>query len=111
MARWLATDEFGLFEPVARSLRIEGFSTSVRLEQIFWDLLDQMAGERGLTTCALVAEIHREVSASVKPLTNFSSALRVICLRQLELQGAAAEPAPNGKPSGGPVRFWSRLAG
>jgi predicted DNA-binding ribbon-helix-helix protein len=111
MARWLATEEFRLFEPVARSLRIEGCSTSVRLERIFWEVLDHMAGERGQTTCALVAEIHSEVSASVKPLTNFSSALRVICLRQLEWQGAAAEPASGEKPSGGSIRFWSSLAG
>jgi predicted DNA-binding ribbon-helix-helix protein len=110
MSRWLAVEEFELFEPVARSLRIEGFSTSVRLERIFWEMLDQMAAERGLTTCALVAEIHREVSVSAKPLTNFSSALRVICLRQMELHGAPDEPKGGRENGDGSLHHWSGLS-
>ena len=109
MSRWLAVEEFQLFEPVARSLRIEGFSTSVRLERIFWEMLDQMAAERGLTTGALVTEIHREVFISAKPLTNFSSALRVICLRQLELNGAPDAPGQGQEEGAASRQIWSSL--
>jgi len=110
MSRWLAVEEFELFEPVARSLRIEGFSTSVRLERIFWEVLDRMAAGRGRTTCALLAEIHRELSFSAKPPANFSSALRVICLRQLELQGMEGGLARGQDFNEGQPRFWPSLA-
>lgn len=91
MTRWLVPEELGHYEPVSRSLRIEGYSTSVRLERVFWDVLDQMAGDRGVSTCGLVSEIYRDVHASGEALTNFSSVLRVICLRHLEC-GAASVP-------------------
>ena len=91
MTRWLVPEELGHYEPVSRSLRIEGYSTSVRLERVFWDVLDHIAAARHISTCSLVGEIYRDVHQSGEPLGNFSSVLRVICLRHLDL---AAEDAP-----------------
>jgi predicted DNA-binding ribbon-helix-helix protein len=93
------------YEPVSRSLRIEGYSTSVRLERVFWDVLDGIAREQGVTTGSLVAAIYREVLASSRPLHNFSSVLRVICLCHVERNGAPGEPlrdtrAGRGRDSG-----------
>lgn len=103
MTLWLVPEEMGHYEPISRSLRIEGYSTSVRLERIFWDVLDYIAAHREVSTCALVGEIYREMRSSGEPLTNFSSVLRVTCLRQLEC-GAAAMPDSRaaGRPTRGP---------
>ena len=40
-----------------RSLRIAGHSTSVSLEDEFWDALGEIAGLRGVSVNGLVAEI------------------------------------------------------
>jgi predicted DNA-binding ribbon-helix-helix protein len=101
MARWLPEEDYRLYQPVSRSLRIEGYSTSVRLERMFWDVLDQMAGECGLSTGGLLADIHRELSQHT-PLHNFASVLRVICLRRLGLNGQAFPP--RAQPAG-PARL------
>ena len=82
----------GLYEPVSRSLRIEGYSTSVRLERIFWEVLEQIAREEQLSTCALVSSIYREFFSCPAPPRNFSSVLRVICLRHMGREGAFLEP-------------------
>jgi predicted DNA-binding ribbon-helix-helix protein len=87
VGRWLDPKELGLYEPVSRSLRIEGYSTSVRLERIFWGVLDQIAEAQHLSTCGLLSSIYREAFSSPTPPRNFSSVLRVICLRHLERNG------------------------
>ncbi len=42
---------------VKRSIMIAGHRTSISLEQPFWDELKRLAGERGLSAAALIAEI------------------------------------------------------
>jgi predicted DNA-binding ribbon-helix-helix protein len=59
------------------SLVIAGHHTSVSLEQEFWEVLKDIADQRGIALAALVAEIdagRRE---------NLSSALRLHVLRSL----------------------------
>ncbi|WP_116653930.1 ribbon-helix-helix domain-containing protein [Pelagibacterium sediminicola] len=58
-----------------RSLTIAGHPTSMALEPEFWDALERMAAERGITTARLIAEID-ETRASA----NLSSAVRVAIL-------------------------------
>jgi len=59
------------------SLVIAGHATSVSLEQEFWDVLKEMAEQRGIALAALIAEVDagRE--------ENLSSALRLHVLRAL----------------------------
>jgi predicted DNA-binding ribbon-helix-helix protein len=59
-----------------RSLVIAGHSTSISLEDDFWDALREIADERCLSLPALVAEID-----SGRGGANLSSALRVAILR------------------------------
>ncbi len=61
-----------------RSMVIAGHSTSVSLEQEFWDELKRIADERKISLAALV----REVDTS-RPRTNLSSALRVYVLNKI----------------------------
>lgn len=84
MYHWLSPEELDLYEPVSRSMRIEGYSTSVRLERIFWDVLDRMAAEQHQTVCGLVGSIYQEMHNSRDTPNNFTSILRVICLKHLE---------------------------
>ncbi|MBB4198371.1 aryl-sulfate sulfotransferase [Rhodoblastus sphagnicola] len=59
-----------------RSLVIAGHRTSISLEDDFWDALREIAGARGLSLPALVAEVD-----SGRGAANLSSALRVAILR------------------------------
>lgn len=68
-----------------RSLVIAGHSTSVSLEEPFWQALREIAASRNLSVAALVAEVDQGRGAD-----NLSSALRLRALahyRDLALEG------------------------
>jgi predicted DNA-binding ribbon-helix-helix protein len=62
--------------PVKRSVTIAGHETSISLEPLFWDKLNEAAQEAGLPLNALIAQIDVERIAVAKP-PNLASALRV----------------------------------
>jgi predicted DNA-binding ribbon-helix-helix protein len=62
-----------------RSVNIAGHSTSVTLEHAFWDALKDIAGERGISVAALIADIDRAREADPSA-PNLSSAIRVFVL-------------------------------
>jgi len=68
------------YEPVTRRLRLNGHSTSIRLERSFWRILDDMAGREGVTTPAFVSRLHDEVLAQRGETRNFASLLRCACV-------------------------------
>jgi predicted DNA-binding ribbon-helix-helix protein len=63
-----------------RSVSIGGHSTSVSLEDAFWEELSALARARGLSLAALVAEVDKS-RGNVK---NLSSALRLYVLKNLK---------------------------
>ena len=63
-----------------RSLSIRGHSTSISLEDAFFDELMRIASERSLSFAALVAEIDERRDRR----TNLSSALRLCVLGDLK---------------------------
>jgi predicted DNA-binding ribbon-helix-helix protein len=63
-----------------RSVNIAGHSTSVTLEQAFWDGLKAAAAGRGISVSALIAEID-QARATDSGEPNLSSAIRVYVLR------------------------------
>lgn len=67
-----------------RSLRIDGHSTSLRLENAFWDVLDRMAESEGRPLSDLLARLHSEVAATREGPVNFTSILRASCLIFIE---------------------------
>ncbi len=79
------------YEPVTRSLRLNGQSTSIRLERAFWEILDGMAAAEGRSTPSLISEIHDEVLRSRGEASNFTSLLRCACLSASA--GGARPPA------------------
>lgn len=72
-----------LFELKTRSIRIDGVVTSIRLEAIFWQLLEQIADEAGLTLGTFITRIYREVLERRGGTGNFTSLLRVACTTHL----------------------------
>ena len=60
-----------------RSVLIAGHHTSLTLEDIFWEHLKRIAGQRGVSINALVTEIDAARTG------NLSSAVRVFVMRQL----------------------------
>ena len=69
---------------VTRSLRIDGFSTSIRLENAFWDVLERIAASEQTSLPDLLSRLHSEVTAEHEGQMNFTSILRSSCLIYLE---------------------------
>ena len=67
--------------PTKRSVTIAGHETSVSLEPMFWQLLEQAAADRALTLSALIGQVDAE-RLSWKPTPNLTSALRQWLLRE-----------------------------
>ncbi|MEZ5840726.1 MAG: ribbon-helix-helix domain-containing protein [Hyphomicrobiales bacterium] len=86
MCRLFINADTVLWESVTRSLRIDGMATSVRLENFFWSVLEDIGGRDGLTVSQLIARLYNESIDEGYDLDNFASFLRVCCGRYLTLQ-------------------------
>lgn len=78
-----------LYESRTRSIRIMKAVTSIKLENLFWQTLTELANENGMTTNQLIAKLFEEVYAFRGETTNFTSFLRVSCLRYMALKADA----------------------
>jgi predicted DNA-binding ribbon-helix-helix protein len=67
-----------------RRMRLNGQSTSIRLEKSFWGILDDIASSEGLSTPAFVSKLHSEVLEMHGEPKNFTALLRCTCLLHLE---------------------------
>lgn len=65
----------GFIGPVKRSVTIAGHATSISLEPIFWQALEEAAARRALPLNALIAQIDALRIVSPDP-PNLASALR-----------------------------------
>ena len=74
------------YAPESRSLRLHGVATSVRLEKLFWDVLQEIAERDGLRVTQLIERLYDELMAYRGEAANFTSFLRVSCLRYQMLQ-------------------------
>jgi predicted DNA-binding ribbon-helix-helix protein len=90
------------YEQRSRTVRIKNVLTSIRLENMVWDILAEMAEEEGCTTNALISKFHDEILAHRGEVPNFASFLRVTSMRYLrrcvitmERQQAQAMPVAN----------------
>ena len=79
MCRIFAGQNPADYEPETRRLRLNGQSTSIRLERSFWRILDQIAEREGLSTPAFISRLHSEVLELNGEATNFTSLLRCAC--------------------------------
>ena len=78
------------YEQRSRTVRIHGVLTSIRLENMVWDILAELAEEQGCTTNALISLFHDEILAHRGEVPNFASFLRVTCMRYLRRARSAS---------------------
>ncbi|MFY0680685.1 MAG: ribbon-helix-helix domain-containing protein [Thalassovita sp.] len=69
-----------------RSFRMDGMVTSVRLEEMFWRTLETIAARDKLNVPQLLHRLYNESLDVGHDVGNFTSFLRVCCLRYLDLQ-------------------------
>jgi predicted DNA-binding ribbon-helix-helix protein len=81
-----------LWQTRLRSVRMEGFSTSIRLENLYWGVLEELAARDRMTLTQLLVKLHEELIQAHGKVENFSSFLRVCCGRYLMLQLAGDIP-------------------
>ncbi len=67
-------------EAETKSLRIGGHCTSIRLENVFWTILEQMAAREGTSLAKVVTRLHDGVLEHHGALNNLASLLRCSCL-------------------------------
>jgi predicted DNA-binding ribbon-helix-helix protein len=93
MCRIFAGQHPATYEYETRSLRLNGQSTSIRLEQAFWHVLDEIATAEGLSVPQFISKLHSEVLELHGEARNFTSLLRCACLVHLERQAHDAPAA------------------
>ncbi|WP_029005694.1 ribbon-helix-helix domain-containing protein [Azorhizobium doebereinerae] len=79
------------YESVTRSIRIGGHITSVRLENTFWRILDDIAASEGTSVAKFITTLHDEVLLCHGEVQNLASLLRCSCL--LYVSRKVNEPA------------------
>lgn len=72
------------YKPITRRLRLNGQSTSIRLEQNFWMIVDDIAAHECMSTPAFLSKLHSEVLEIRGETPNFTSLLRCACLIRKE---------------------------
>ena len=63
-----------------RSIRLNGQSTSVRLENVFWRILEEIAADEGMSVPRFISTLHQEILLLRGEVPNFTSHLRCICV-------------------------------
>ena len=108
-----------LYEQRSRTVRIHGLLTTIRLENMVWDVLAEMASEEGCTTNALIGQFHDEILAHRGEVPNFASFLRVTVMRYqrrklMQLEATApplATAKAGGVATGASIHALPRMAG
>ena len=89
-----------LYANRARSVRLHGVVTSIRLENLFWKVLEEIATRDSMSVPQLCARLHDELQEAHGNVENFTSFLRVCCGRYLALQLAGGIPQDRSIPIG-----------
>jgi predicted DNA-binding ribbon-helix-helix protein len=80
MCQIFAGQDVNNYKASTRHLRLNGQSTSIRLENFFWAALDELASSEGMSTPQFVSTLHSEVLLVHGEAKNFTSLLRCCCL-------------------------------
>ncbi len=86
------------YEATTRSIRLHGVVTSIRLENLFWETLEEIGNRDGMTVPQLLSKLYDELLEHRGDIPNFSSFLRVCGLRYLALQVDQRIPSDIGIP-------------
>jgi len=72
--------DMGLARPLSRSVRLNGFATCLRLEQVYWEILSEMAALNCCSISALLSHVDRQVHLRHGGVKNFTGLVRVVCV-------------------------------
>ncbi len=89
-----------LYDCRVRSVRLHGVATSIRLENLFWNVLADIAARDGMRVPQLCTKLHDELVQERGEVDNFASFLRVSCGRYLALQLSGGIPQDASIPIG-----------
>lgn len=92
MCRIFISTDPSAYESRTRSVRLHGVVTSVRLENLHWDVLEEIALRDGMTVAQLIEKLYDELVAERGAVGNFTSFLRVCALRYENLIALGAVP-------------------
>ena len=93
MCQIFAGQDPASYESETRSLRLNGQSTSIRLEAAYWEMLDTIAAAEGFTTPGFLSKLHAEVLELHGEARNFTSLLRCACLQHLKREAGLLDMA------------------
>lgn len=82
-----------LWSSRTHSLRLHGVATSLRLETLYWRVLEEIGARDDMNVNQLITKLHDELMQARGEVDNFASFLRVCCARYLMLQLAGRIPA------------------
>jgi len=68
----------------SRSVRILGQTTSIRLENKYWEILDEISEKERLSRGELISFIYAKALDEGMEFINFTSLLRIICVIYIE---------------------------
>jgi len=83
MCEIYTNSDSALYDVKTRSIRIDGLVTSIRLELVFWKLLERISYEEGLKLSDFLSKIYYEKLMKCGKIENFTSFLRVACTTYL----------------------------
>lgn len=98
MCHVYASTDPSRYESTTRSVRLQGCVTSVRLENEFWEILDGLAADQGMSTGRFISKLYGEVIEDKGEVPNLASMLRVACAVHLHLR-AGSTPEPDATAS------------
>lgn len=81
------------YESRTRSVRLHGVITSIRLENLHWQVLEEIGRRDGMSVTQLLERLHDELVATRGEVGNFASFLRVSALRYMALVAQRRIPA------------------
>lgn len=83
----LSSEKYGF---QTRSVRLGGHVTSIRLEAMFWNILEEIAARENSAVGRFLSTLHDEVLAFDRTPQNFASLLRCACLTYLRHKAGAS---------------------
>ena len=86
------------YESRTRSVRLHGVVTSIRLENLHWEVLTEIGARDGMSVTHLLERLYDELVEARGEVGNFASFLRVSALRYMALQAHQRIPVDNSVP-------------
>ncbi len=77
---FVADFNMGLAQPLSKSVRLNGFATCLRLERVYWKILERIAAANDCSVNAILSHVDREVHLRYGGVKNFSGLIRVVCV-------------------------------